>query len=368
MSTLSQQREVVCPITKVKHLIVHSSDQENIRALRKWATSIFIRLQRNQKVLLSVDCEGWRLGAIPNSLVLLQICEFGNEDLLTGSEYYSTSVEIKPGFLIHFPTIPSVIDLLSGILSHPNVVICTYDFTSDIATLQEAGISIDLNCLYDAQLSGCKDNESLLRTTNLPSIMKSASNLESSIEEARPAIEIMKPMKKTLFETIIFLHRKDKNPSNAMIDEHFYEYAAGDLVMTALAFFYTYYNGTIQETSNLTQKKVKEFLELQKQNILLPSAIRQASFYMTYAKINELFDFYYHQGSLSLINEDDLKKALTLYVRADTILLLSEILPPNEMTQIDRETIRYIRELLEGLLQQHVDLIKQISPYETAYT
>ena len=359
-----EKREVICPITGVKHLIVHKDDVANIRALRKWATSLYIRMERGHHVILSMDCEGWKLGTIPNSLGLLQICEILDETILTDKSVLKNfSVGIKPGFLIHFPTVPAVIDILSGVFSHSNVVICTFDFTSDIASLQEAGVKINMNGIFDAQLVEPCSNP--IQNTAVPSILYTARKMEhSNIKEAKDAVQFMSHMKGKLFEVLTFLNRNQEHPFDSMIDEHFYEYAAGDLVMTGLAVLYTYWEKKSDTTWNMTKVKVDEFNGYQRdyKNILQPSAIRQIAFIIRY-NLSQLQEFSNHP-TIDLKSEESIRKALGLYVNAEKAILLYKYLLPNDRMLFENIDLNKIKTILEKALAPITSRIENMSPLE----
>ena len=41
-----------CPITNIKHLILKKQDRINYLEFKKWATNLFIRMYKNEKIIL----------------------------------------------------------------------------------------------------------------------------------------------------------------------------------------------------------------------------------------------------------------------------------------------------------------------------
>lgn len=360
-----EQREVVCPICKVTHTIVHSNDPESVRKLLIWATKLFVRMKRGEKILLSMDCEGWKLGTVQKSLGLLQICEFLHENIFEEEPFDFSeidSVNILPGFLIHFPASEKVIDILSGVLSNPNAILCTYDFTSDISSLMEAGVRVSTKSIFDAQL--IYESSNPLTNTQVFSILVPAREMIGRIVEARDAVCFMSTRKGNMFDFLTFLHRNDADPFSSMVDEEFYKYAAGDLVMTALAALHSFIMGFSDITWNMTRLKVKEFLGLQKQydKLLMPSAIRQVAFLRKYS-LRDLQD--YQLRPFSTFSDDaSIRKALMLYVKADMIVNLLQILPQSEISVFMNINAHGIRDELEKSLEVVRSRILTLSPFD----
>ena len=364
------EREVICPITGVKHLIVHNNDEENIRALRKWATTLYIRMERKHKVILSIDCEGWKLGTVKNSLGLLQICEILDESILKLNycPHQIKSVNVRSGFLIHFPATSEIVDILSGILSHNNAVICTYDFTSDIATLMECNVKVNMNNIFDAQLTSRCINP--IQNTQVYSIINPANNLIGQIDEAEKAFNFMSQKKGHMFEFLTFLHKDDADPFLSMIDDDFYQYAAGDLVMTGLAVLYCYVHQTRDITEEVTKSKVDCFMGYINStgNILMPSAVRQAAFIQKF-NLASLQDFQKkldtNPSSITIESDYDIKSYLTLYVKADMIYNIQDSLPPAEKKLFSIINAEKIRGFLEKLLEKKKDKISKLNPLDS---
>lgn len=322
-------------------------------------------MQRGQNVLLSMDCEGWKLGTIPKSLGLLQICEILDQSILSHDPQIHPpikSLNLKSGFLIHFPASAEIIDILSGILHHSKVILCTYDFTSDISSLMEVGIKINTELIFDAQLF-C-DMKNPLTNTNVSSILNPAREMIGKIKEAQAAYIFMNTRKGNMFDFLTFLHRNDKDPFMSMVDDDFYKYAAGDLVMTALATVHSFTYNYSDITWEMSQVKVKEFLLLQKQydKLLMPSAIRQASFLKKY-NLRELLD-YQIRPYTNFSDDEVIKKALTLYVKADMIVNLLNILPASEASAFIGINATRIREELEKSLELVKARILTLSPFD----
>ncbi|EAY21894.1 hypothetical protein TVAG_249540 [Trichomonas vaginalis G3] len=363
-------REVTCPISKVKHIIVRKDDTEAIRALRIWATKLFVRMRRGESILLSMDCEGWKLGTIHKSLGLLQICEILDQSILIKPRDESQkSLRLKSGFLVHFPTTNEVIDILSGVLHHPNVILCTYDFTSDISSLMEAGVKINTKRIFDAQLVSASNTSTepiwVLTDTQARSIIARARGMIGTVKEAQDAVNFMSSKKGNMFEFLTFLHRKDQDPFASMVDDDFYKYAAGDLVMTALAALYSFYFGFSSKTWELSAIKVKEFLSLQKmhQQVLMPSAVRQEAFLTRY-NLKDLKEYQTSGYKIPLTDDSVIRMALTLYVKADMIVNLLKILPEKYSKSFSEINAQIIRNDLEGKLEEVKARIQTLSPFD----
>lgn len=364
----NMERSVECPITEVEHLIVRPEDQENIQRLRIWATSIYIRMKRNQKVILSVDCEGWKLGNIRNSLRLLQVCEILDESFFDDSVQTQgiQTVGIKPGFLIHFPTTKDVVELISGIFTHPNVLLVTYDFTGDVSSLMEAGVYVNMNCLFDAQLTS--DCQNPLTSTSVQSILVPAYETVDQIVESKKTYEFMQKKKYNMFDIMTFLHRNDPDPFQAMFEDgDFYLYAAADLVMTGIAALSVKKKGIINRTVELSHIKAQKFLEFQNglrkyPQVLMPSAMRQLEFVKKY-NLQSLKDYLRFPLS-KLTTDDQINRALSLYGSADMVLNLKKILPPEETASFDAINVENIKKQLESILKPVTEKIKLINPID----
>ena len=261
--------------------------------------------------------EGWKLGTIHKSLGLLQICEILDQSILIKPRDESQkSLRLKSGFLVHFPTTNEVIDILSGVLHHPNVILCTYDFTSDISSLMEAGVKINTKRIFDAQLVSASNTSTepiwVLTDTQARSIIARARGMIGTVKEAQDAVNFMSSKKGNMFEFLTFLHRKDQDPFASMVDDDFYKYAAGDLVMTALAALYSFYFGFSSKTWELSAIKVKEFLSLQKmhQQVLMPSAVRQEAFLTRY-NLKDLKEYQTSGYKIPLTDDSVIRMALT---------------------------------------------------------
>jgi len=356
MKNTSKQYSVKCPITGVDHLIIHKNDDTNMEDFKFWATKLFIRMHYGEKVLLSIDCEGWKLGILKNSLGMLQVCEILDQRYIIGRDFEKNervSINLKSGFLVHFPADPCVIDLLSGILSHSNSYLFTYDCTSDIACLQEAGIAIRTQNIFDAQLTSM--DMYMLTCTTCESILNASRMMKDRIIEASPAL-IMEGRKgqnrSDYYNALCFLYRRDPDPFSKTVNAEFYQYAASDLALTGIAALSIFLRKIVSTTWSQSLKKLDLIEKAQRNgNYLSPSHIRQYEFLkMSLKSIN-----------FKVSPKDDLKTHLKQYSIFDKLNDLQSILSSDLTKEFDSIKPKDLMFQLESQLIPSTSLIENIA-------
>ena len=293
---------------------------------------------------------------------MLQIAEILDQSILTKNNFpinSKISINLKPGFLIHFPIDIEILDLLSGVLSHQNVYLFTFDFTSDISSLQDSGIKIYFGNILDAQLTN--DYSNPLLATGCEKILDSVMKFSNRIEEAEMALKKMtlkKDQKNLYYSSSTFLFRNDKDPFLKFINPDFYFYAASDIVLTGIAALSIFINGTQEKVWKYSQKKVELFKLAQKDNIYLkPSAMRQFEFIKS--------NFYNFPRIIKTIPSrlnsiDDIKTYLSYYSILVSILDLKTILDESFFISLSDININDLKNKIENLLLIHEDQIYQL--------
>jgi len=274
-----------CKVTGVVHKIL-SNNEESIGMFKEWINDLEIR-SKKQKIYIVFDCEGWDLGMVKNSLRMIQLCEVADTVFSNHKDRSGISAGIKPGFLIQIPNHPEMIELLNYLFNMNNVYYLSFDFTSDVVSMLDAGISIDFKRLYDSQLTN-RFYSNPIEDTKCLSMLKCVQDMCSIVDEATPSSEMVQCLKPYYFALHKYLSRNEKDPYEKMVDQTFYEYAANDLVMTSIAVIRscTMFNkDKVWEFSRLKSKILQEMINKSK-NVLMPSLKRHLCFCEKYSITN----------------------------------------------------------------------------------
>ena len=294
---------VKCRITGVEHKVVHG--ETNKKELNNYLSSLITRMNHNEKINIAIDCEGWVLGIKENSLGLVQFAECFTPSFLESRNFENISINLKPGFLIKAPIDKKTAELMSTVFGHRNMTLITFDFTCDIAALNEAGIKFNMRNVIDAQPNRLlKGIESITfnRFQGLKSVCMNATNCVE-FEAAEGALNDKKSMD---FNYIYYTNKDSEHPFDDKLDAQFWEYASSDIALTAIALASRLGKIKAHFIKRNSYEKTKAYVELQqKEGLRAPAFVRQYSFI----------------GRGFLLSEITQKAdAYKLYAKADVIL------------------------------------------------
>ena len=296
-------KSVVCDITGVEHLVVTS--EQNVSDLIAWSKSLVSEMNSGKIVCISIDCEGWNLGAIPNSLGLVQLAQCYDDHIFEKDVETPISLNLKPGFMVKYPTSQEVTDALSSVLSHDNVRMITFDFTSDFCAMMEAGIKLNTQNAFDTHTFGCKG--SYFPNRSLKEVCE-AGDLCTEYEKCINAIE----KKKTIsFSKLVFDFRNEEHPFDCMLDKEFWDYSSHDIALTALAGISCVTKYGVENVFEYSKNKSSELLECQEKNgVLAPSIRKNVSFILKYVDMmskttGPKFAFNNYSRSYAIVNAWD---------------------------------------------------------------
>ncbi|KAK8865187.1 hypothetical protein M9Y10_010723 [Tritrichomonas musculus] len=327
--TLSQ---VNCPITGAKFSIVRKEIPRNVTQFNQWTEDVLKRANSGKTVNIAIDCEGYFLGTIKKSLSCIQIGEIYNDSFNVYQSTNPPSIGNKSGFIILNPFCNKVKNNLSSVLSHPNVMIYTFDFVGDFSTMIEAGININLNNVFDSQVATQSYNSNLIQN-------KSGKSLSWFVEEAEgldPFAQVAKVTKnrdkRNYFCVTSYLFKDSKNPTSDILTKELLEMGAADVYMTGLAATYCISKQLSQKVLVNTSAKVAQFKQFANSfcSYLAPSICRHLFFIDSYSA------WKYNDNNLLLRDETEKDLINLLRIFQDTYSIISSylILNSNNLSQI----------------------------------
>lgn len=322
MTISPQLSDVICPITKAHFTIVRKEIPENIEKFITWSEDILKRAESGKYINISIDCEGFCLASTRNSLSCIQIGEIFEDTFNVKTDKTPPDVGSEPGFLVLTPFTKSVKDNLSQVLNHPNVMIYTFDFLGDFATIIESGVELQMNNVFDSQLCLKSHPKSFveLKAPGLFSIVQKAKNLDPLGKKADQGKNVDK---KNYFKVISYLYKDSKSPAQKVITEDMLEIGSSDVYMTGLAAVYAIKNGFSEIVLKLSQKKVDEFKKLtNSMNTVLAAPILRHLFFMKKLKYDQYF-------STAVSSEEDLMNLLENFQNLFYIINGYQILKEN---------------------------------------
>lgn len=225
---------VICPISGTRFSFVRSENETELDALREWAHDLVNRMDGGQRPIIALDCEGIRLGESANSGYCIQLGEvFGECRQGRGRNVQVPTLNPKPGIIAFWPLSEPMKELLTSVLSHRNINIATFDFTSDLAVIMDEGVSVNTRQVIDCQLVW-KNNDDLLRSTKVPGlarVIQEAKSNDPFVARAKTA-----SMKGSIdWDARGFLMCEMGISMGVFADKHFMEYAAADVILTGIA-------------------------------------------------------------------------------------------------------------------------------------
>lgn len=269
--------EVICPVTEAKFTLVRKEIPESIANLSKWADDILSRDNDGKNINIAVDCEGYFLGCIKNSLSTIQIGEIFDDFYDVWTNDNPPSVGQKPGFIILASFIKKVIQILSSILNNSNVMIYTFDFISDFATMREIGIQINMNNVFDSQTATFSKDVNFFQAKEIESLTWFGQQAKN-----------MDPLGKKACETnnisvTSYLFKDKKHLEREIMNKDLFEMGSADAYFTGLADIYCIKSNLRQRVLSFTNIKIKQFYKLVKKmrSPLGPSLAHQLIFFDT---------------------------------------------------------------------------------------
>ena len=300
---------VKCDITDVEHLIV--APNQHVSELVEWSKKKVEELNSGKKICISIDCEGFNLGILPNSLGLVQFAECYDEHIFDPNVEKPISLNIKPGFMVLYPTSQTVTDALSAVFSHPNVRLIAFDFTGDFCTMMEAGIKLNVLDTLDCQFY--KWNGPNAPIMNLKKTCMEG-DLCAEYTKCIPAIEYKNTIS---FNKLTYEAREDPQPFLRFLNKEFWDYSSHDIALTALAGIVCVTKSDIKTIYELSRKKAEQLLDDQKKyGVMAPSLAHQISFMIRflskiYRSYNIKFAFSNFSKAYCIYNSWDLIDPMT---------------------------------------------------------
>lgn len=279
MTTDSTLSEVCSTITGAKFTLVRQEIQENINNFLDWAENLLMRANSNKKINLAIDCEGYCLGSVEKSLSCIQIGEIFNDSFDIKVNKNPPEIGSLPGYIVFTPFDDAVKTKLTEVLNHPSVTIFTFDFIGDFATIIESGIPLEMNNIYDSQLSTKDKPDSYIRckSAGLAGIVKKAKKMDPLGLKAE---QMKNRDKKNYFKVSTFLLKDNPNPASQVLTKDLLEMGADDIYMTGLAAVFSIKKGFTEAVITKTKEKVEEFKKFvdSMQSVLAPPIQRHLFF------------------------------------------------------------------------------------------
>ena len=187
-------------------------------------------------------------------------------------------------------------EILTNVLTLHNIMIYTFDFIGDFATMFEAGIKINTLNVFDSQVATQLENSNFIQNKSGKSLswfVEEAENYDSLGEKAN----MMKNSdKRNYFCVTSYLFKDCKNPANEILTKELLEMGAADVYMTGLAASYCIQNGLTQKVLVDSRTKVIQFWQFvyHYKSYLAPSICRHLFFIDSYSACkydnNQFFD------------------------------------------------------------------------------
>ena len=334
---------VICDITGVEHLVV--SPDQHVSDLIEWSKKKVEEMDSGKNICISIDCEGFNLGAIPHSLHLVQLAQCYDEHIFDPNVETPISLNLKPGFMVLYPTKKEVTDALSAVLSHKNVRLITFDFVGDFCAMMEEGIKLNVMNTLDSKTYGC--HGTYFPNRSLKEVCQ-AGDLCVEYEKCIAAIDkkYSIPFSKLTYEC-----RDDPNPFNRFLTKEFWDYSSHDIALTALAGISCVTKYKIEEAFEYSRKKAQKMLEdQQKYNVLAPSIAINCSFVIPNLKY--------------MLKSYKLHFAYSNYSRSYCIVKAWDLIDPQTKAAFKRDKSFFEESMANAAkyIEEHPDEVKNYSP------
>ena len=227
---------VRCSVTGVEHIVVHGEVNKN--KFNNYLHNLKGRMDNNEHVNIAIDCEGWVLGVKRSSLGMIQMAECFTEHILDRQidvkNGEKVSLNLKPGFIVKTPIDPTTIALITSVFTHKNITLITFDFTADLAAMNEIGIGFNPKRIIDSQ--PCTKNKGKDIFTNITSNgLKSVCLMAKNCVEYEAAKNALNNKKTVDFNEKYVMYNNNADPFSASLNDEFWKYAADDVALTAMA-------------------------------------------------------------------------------------------------------------------------------------
>lgn len=351
-------KEVQCPITDAKFTLVREEIPESLTLFQSWCLDLLQRANNRKFINIAIDCEGFSLGTIEHSLGCIQIGEIFNDSYSVRSGLDPPPVGTNPGYIIISPINNTIRQYISAILCHPFTLIYTFDFTKDFSSMMEAGISINLNNVFDSQVATLYNIPNHIFNTKVRGLKWFVNQAIRMDPLAEKANEKINNEKHSYFDVIMFLSKDKENPFQEMMSEELFEMASSDIYMTGLAAVYCIKSNLTENVFIQTNQKAIEFYQFSAkcQNYLAPGIAREVSFF-NYFRSRD----YNQQTDLKDETEEDLLELLKVFRETYALISAARILktnyngiiPPEKALEINQnvsEKLNANRSRLEQML------------------
>jgi hypothetical protein len=269
-------KSVKCRITGVEHKIVHG--ETNKEELDDYLLSLVKRMDKKEMVNIAIDCEGFALGTMENSLGLIQFAECFTPNFLSSNKFDYVSINLKPGFLVKMPIDKKTVELMSDAFGHKNVTLITFDFTGDFVAMNEAGIKLNMSNVIDSQPNRPLKGIEYITYTMFQGMATVCMRAKNSVEymAAKGAINNKKSVD---FNYLYYKYKDAEHPFDEMLNNKFWNYASSDIALTAIALVSRLGTTPARYVKRNSHEKATAFLELQqKEGLRAPAFARQYSF------------------------------------------------------------------------------------------
>jgi hypothetical protein len=231
------QEFITNPISGARFDIIHRDTDAGHQCLETWKTSITSRLAEGNFVTLAMDCQGYMLGECANTGLSLQIGEIYQDNFNIWDKpgpVVCPPVGSEPGLIIPMPFDDPTATALRVILNHPQITLITFDFTADVAVLEENHVRVDLRRIIDCQLGRSRAPKGqMLTDLKLPGIFSLLTlkpedplfNEADAYLSAQPRIE---------WDAIHFITWHEGRSHDWFIDQNFLENAVSQITLIGL--------------------------------------------------------------------------------------------------------------------------------------
>ena len=253
--------EVTCPITDGKFTLVRKGIKENVDYFLQWTENVLERAESGKYINIAIDCEGYCLGSTKNSLSCIHIGEIFNDSFNVKTDQDPPNIGSKPGFILITPFSRTIKESITKVFNHPNVMIYTFDFFGDFATIIESGISLQMDNVFDSQLCLKKSPKSFI-SLKVPGLFKIVQMAKKLDPLGNKAEQEKNDNKKIFFMVSSYLFKDCKIPAQQVLTKDMIIIGSSDVYLTGLAAVYCIKNGFSETVLTQTKRKVDEFKKL----------------------------------------------------------------------------------------------------------
>jgi hypothetical protein len=255
-------QDVVSPITGSKTRVMWPGISSDMEFLADWVQKRLAKLQDGRFVTVAFDTESFR-----HNPLCLQIGEVFND----GFDPFSLSTSVPPvgideGFIVFCvnkdgsENYEPVSAILIPLFTDERVAIATFDFTQDLANLEQIGVVPLFERVLDAQLYHRVHLTNLMTNTKLSGLATRIAAMELDDPILPKAKDAVSSKDNWPWDANGFICELDNLSARSIVTQDFLEYAASDIWLTGLALAEVARNGGMEDLIRSTQAKVNDYM------------------------------------------------------------------------------------------------------------